>query len=238
MLLEMSLVQIGNVFKCVNGWLAPIKIAQLLMTTQKEMYFIQLKSTVNQNVSGWEVNTDLNKTSSPITTQTQSIYTMSVPQPQGIPQPSWDTESLLPCFWGTEKKENPVRLCTACQKHCSSKVICSKVHYHHHLWWWIPYDGGRPAAASTHNDILLLLAVTPRQMAHSQQPACQTEHTHTIPGWVSPPETGGQQEWRLKGRLHLWEGRRVQSSQHVTVNIIVRDILIWICFVVVLFHIF
>lgn len=94
-----------------------------------------------------------------------------------ITRTSWDTESFLPCFWGKDKKI-PVRPCAACQNHCSSKVICSKVHYHHHLWWWIPYDGGRPAAASTHNDILLLLAVTPRQMAHSQQPACQTEHTH------------------------------------------------------------
>lgn len=102
---------------------------------------------------------------------------MSIPQPQDTPQPSWDTESPHPPFLRYREKI-PVRLCAACQKHCSSKVICSKVHYHHHLWWWIPYDGGRPAAASTHNDILLLLAVTPRQMAHSQQPACQTEHTH------------------------------------------------------------
>lgn len=87
-----------------------------------------------------------------------------------------DWSAFFPLFWGTDKKT--VRPWTACQNHCSSKVICSKVHYHHHLWWWIPYDDGGPAAASTHNDILLLLAVTPRQMAHSQQPVCQTEHTH------------------------------------------------------------
>lgn len=93
----------------------------------------------------------------------------------------------------------------ACQNHCSSKVICSKVHYHHHLWWWIPYDGGSPAAASTHNDILLLLAVTPHQMAHSQQPACQTEHTQYLVG-------SHCQKWCLKYRLHLWEGHLVQSS--------------------------
>lgn len=100
-------------------------------------------------------------------------------------------------------KKIPVRPCAACQNHCSSKVICSKVHYHHHLWWWIPYDGGRPAAASTHNDILLLLAVTPRQMAHSQQPACQTEHTHNAEFGPHRQKRGGQEQ---KGRLHLWEG--------------------------------
>ena len=36
---------------------------------------------------------------------TQRICTMLVPQPQGIPRTSWDIESRLPCFWGTDKKK-------------------------------------------------------------------------------------------------------------------------------------
>lgn len=124
----------------------------------------------------WLVNTDCNKPALLCSTNTVYLHNVSS-STTGHPTDQlghWKPSSPFLRY----VQKIPVRPCVACQNHRSSKVICSKVHYHHHLWWWIPYDGGRPAAASTHNDILLLLAVTPSQMAHAQQPVCQTEHIH------------------------------------------------------------
>lgn len=123
------------------------------------------------------------------------------------------------------REKIPVRPCSDCQKHCSSKVICSKVHYHHHLWWYVPMmvaGPQQPPLIMTFCSCWQSLPV--RWLIPNSQRVRQS--THTILGWASPPETGGQQEWRLKGRLHLWEGRSVRSSQHVTLNVIICDILI------------
>lgn len=155
---------------------------------------------------------------------------MLVPQPQGIPRTSWDTESRLPRFWGTDKKKfqsgsAPLAKITAHPKSFAAKSIiiitCG--------------DEFLMMVAGPQQHLLIMTFCSCWQSLPVRWLIPNSQHvrrsTHTILGLASPPETGEQQERRTKGRLHLWEGRSVQSSQRVTFKVIVCDILIQTCFV-------
>lgn len=155
---------------------------------------------------------------------------MSIPQPQGIPRPSWDTESLLLRFWGTEKKfqSDPAPLAknTAHPKSFAAKSIiiitCGDE------FPMMVAGPQQPPLIMTFCSCWQSLPV--RWLIPNSQRVRQSTHTILGPG-LAARKQGGQRERRLKGRLHLWEGRSVQSSQHVTFNVIICDILIQVCFV-------
>lgn len=144
-----------------------------------------------------------------------SIYTTSVLQPQGIPQPSWDTKSLRLRFWGTKKKIQSV------------PALLAKNTVH-------------PKSFAAKSIIIITCGDEfPMMVAGPQQPPlimtfcscwqslpvrwlipnsqCVRQSTHTILGWALPPEMEGKAGMALKRQgFTCGKGCVVQCSQHVT----------------------
>lgn len=146
---------------------------------------------------------------------------MSIPQPQGIPWTSWETEVLSSPFSEVQTKKQsdpePLAKITAHPKSFAAKSIII-----------ITCGDEFPMMMAGPQQPLLIMtfcscwqSLPVRWLIPNSQ--CVRQSTHTILRWSSSPKTGRQQEWRLKGRRYLWEDRGLQFSQRVTFEVILAD---------------
>jgi len=156
---------------------------------------------------------------------TQSIYTMSAPQPQGIPPPRWNSKSPFFCFCGMEERFQSAYALLLAKNTAHPKSFAAKS-----IIIITCGDEFPMMVAGPQQPPLIMTFCSCWQSLPVRWLIPNSQHvrqsTHTMLGWALIPETEGQHKRRLKGRLHLWEGHSVQCSQHVTFNVIICDTLI------------